>query len=52
MKHTFLQYFALKKKMEKLVIFDQDYGQTPLDKCQVFEYLNFSFLWSRKASFF
>ena len=40
-----------KKKMEKLPFLDQNHGITPLEKCQLFELLNFLFLQPRKAFF-
>ena len=39
------------KKMEKLPIFDQNHGLTPLEKIQVFDLLNFLFLSSSKSVF-
>ena len=40
-----------KKKVGKMAIFDQNYGLTPLEKCQFFDFLNFLFLQLRKAFF-
>ena len=48
-KHTFLAYFPLNKNLEKLAIFDQNHGLTPLEKPQFFDFFNFLFLQSRKA---
>ena len=33
-----------KQKMEKWRFLDQNHGLTPLEKCQFFDFLNFSFL--------
>ena len=35
--------------MEKVVILNQNYGLTPLEKCQFLEYFKILFLWSRKT---
>ena len=43
-KLIFLAYIALKQKMEKWPIFDQNHGLTPLEKRQFFDFLNFFFL--------
>ena len=40
----FLAYIALKKKVGKMVILDQNHVLTRLEKCQFFESLNFVFL--------
>ena len=50
-KNIFRAYIALKKKMEKWPIFDQNHGLTPLEKCQFFDCLNFLLLQPRKAFF-
>ena len=50
-KHIFLAYIALNKKLEKWPFLDQNHGLTPLKKCQFLEFLNFSFLYPRKAFF-
>ena len=42
---------AKKKKLEKWPFFDQNYGLTPQEKCQVFDFLDFLFLQPRKAFF-
>ena len=42
-KDIFLAYIAKKKKMEKWRILDQNYGLTPLEKCQFFDFLNLLF---------
>ena len=46
--HTFLAYFSL-KKVEKGQIFDQNHGPTPLEKYQIFNFLNFVILESKNA---
>ena len=50
-KDVFLAYIALKKKLEKIAILDQNDGLTPLEKCQFVDFLNFLFLSPRKAFF-
>ena len=40
---------CLKKKLEKWKCLDQSHGLTPLEKCQCLVFLNFLFLWPRKA---
>ena len=40
-----------KEKVEKLAFLDQNDGLTPLEKCQLFDFLNFLFLQPRKAFF-
>ena len=40
-----------KKKLEKWPFLDQNDGLTPLEKCQVFDFLNFFLLYRRKAFF-
>ena len=52
LKHIFLAYFAHNIKMEKLPVFDQNNGRTPLEKSQVFVFFNFLFLQRGKAFFF
>ena len=42
-KHIFLVYIALKKKLEKCQFLDQTHGLTPLEKCQYFDFLYFLF---------
>ena len=37
-------YCLKKKKMEKWKMFDQNHGLIPLEKSQLFDFLNFSFL--------
>ena len=46
-----LGYFAYIKKMEKLRIFNQYHGLTPLEKSQIFDFFNLLFLWRGKAFF-
>ena len=48
-KHIFLAYIAWKKKIQKWAFLDQIHGLTPLEKSQFFDFLNFLFLWLRKA---
>ena len=50
-KDIFLAYIALKIKLEKWPFLDQNHGLTALDKCQFFDFFNFSFLQPRKAFF-
>ena len=50
-KDIFLPYIALKKKLEKWPLLDQNHGLSPLDKCEVLDFLNFFFLQPRKAFF-
>ena len=50
-KHIFLAYIALKKKLEKWPFLDQNHGLTPLEKCQFLDFLNFLFLYPRQAFF-
>ena len=40
-KHIFLARYAQNKNMEKLPIFDQTLGLTPLKKSQLFGFINF-----------
>ena len=40
-KHILVYYIALKQKMEKWPIFDQNQGLTPLEKWQFFDFFNF-----------
>ena len=44
LKHIFLPYFPENRNLEKLPIFDQNHGQTPLKKSQFFDFFNFLFL--------
>ena len=48
-KDIFLAYIGYKKKLEKWTFLDQNFGLTPLEKCQFFDFLNFLFLQARKA---
>ena len=48
-KHILLAYIALKKKMEKWPILDQNHGLTPLEKTQFFDFLSILFLQPRKT---
>ena len=41
--------YCLKKRLEKWPFLDQKRGITPLEKCQFFDFLNFLFLWPKKA---
>ena len=51
-KHIFQAYIALKKKnLEKWQFLDQNHTLTRLEKCQLFDFLNFLFLQPRKAFF-
>ena len=50
-KHIFLAHIALKKKMEKWPILDQNHGLTPLNKTQFFDFFNFLFPQPKKAFF-
>ena len=43
--------YCLKKKVGKMAIFGPKPWVTPLEKCQFFDFLNFSFLQPRKAFF-
>ena len=45
----FLAYLSLKKKMEKIQIVDQNHGPTPLEKYQIFDFLNFVILESKNT---
>ena len=47
----FLPYIAKKKNMEKWPFLDQSHGLIPLEKCQIFDFLNFLFLQPKKAFF-
>ena len=40
-----------KKRDRKRLFLDQNHGLTPLEKSQFFDFLNFVFLWARKAFF-
>ena len=40
-----------KKKMEKIQIVDQNHGPTPLEKYQIFDFLNFVILESKNTFF-
>ena len=50
-KSHFHGLYYLKKKVRKMAIFDQNHGLTPLEKCQFFDFLDFLFLYPRKAFF-
>ena len=43
-KQIFVAYIAQNKKLEKWPILDQNYGLTPLENSQFFDFLNFLFL--------
>ena len=49
-KEIYLAYIALKIKLEKGPFLDQNHGLTPLQKCQIFDCLNF-FLYPRNQFF-
>ena len=51
LKEIFLAYIAFKKKLEKWPFLDQNHGLTPLEKCQVLNFLNFFFLQPKDALF-
>ena len=44
-------YYVKKKKLEKLPSLNQNHGLTPLEKCEFLDFLNFFFLYPRKAFF-
>ena len=44
-------FYLKKKKLEKWPFFDQNHGLTPFEKCQIIDFLNFMFLYPRKAFF-
>ena len=48
-KQFFLEYFALKEKLKKCPILDQNHGLAPLEKCKCFDLFVLMFLQSRKA---
>ena len=50
-KRHFPGLYCLKKKWEKWSFLDQKHGLTPLEKCQLFDFLNFYFLQPREAFF-
>ena len=50
-RHFFGLYCLKKRKLEKWLFLVQNRGLTPLEKCQLFEFLNFLSLYSRKAFF-
>ena len=50
-KDIFLEYIALKQKLEKWPFLDQNHGLNPMEKCQFFDFFNFLFLQPRKAFF-
>ena len=50
-KVIFLTNIALQKRSEKWPYLDQNYGLTPLQKCQFFDFWNVLFLLPRKALF-
>ena len=49
-KHIFLAYFALNKRMENLTIFDQNHGLTSFEKLRIFDFLNFLFFYVAKCN--
>ena len=48
-KDIFLAYIASNENVEKWPFLDKNYGLTPLEKCQLFDFLNFLFLKPRKG---
>ena len=50
-KDIFLAYIVFKKKCEKWPFLNQNHGLTPLENCQFLDFLNFFFLYIRKAFF-
>ena len=48
-KDIFLAYIAYKKNFEKWPFLERNHGFTPLENCQLFDFLNFVFLQPRKA---
>ena len=50
-KDIFLDYIALKKKLEKWPFLHQNHGLTPLEKCQFLDFFNFLFLQPQNALF-
>ena len=51
-KRLFPGQYCLKKKLEKWPFSDQTHGLTPLENCQVFDFLNFFFFYSLERRFF
>ena len=50
-KRHFLGLYFLKKNLEKWEFLDQNHGLTPLEKCQIFYFLNFLFFIAYKGVF-
>ena len=50
-RHFSCRYWLKKKKLKKWPFFGQNHGLTPLKKCQFLDFLNFWFLYPRKAIF-
>ena len=50
-KDIFLAYIAQKKRLVKWPFLDQNHGLIPLEKCQIFGFLNFFFLQPTKRHF-
>ena len=50
-KRHFPGLYCTKKKWEKWTFLDQNHVLSPLEKCQFFDFLNFLFLYPRKAFF-
>ena len=51
LKHIFLSYIGYKRKFEKWAFLDQNHGLNPLEKCQFFDFFDFSF-YSLERRFF
>ena len=50
-KRHFAGLYCQKKKLGKWPFLDKNHGLTALEKCQFFDFLNFLFLYPRKAYF-
>ena len=50
-KDIFLTYIAQKRKLQTCPFLDKNHGLTSLEKCQVFDFLNFLFLQNRNRFF-
>ena len=50
-KHYFKMIFAQMPKMQKVPLFDQNHGLTPLENIEKCDYLKCLFLWARNDSF-
>ena len=49
--HYFKMIFAQTPKTQKVLLFDQNHGLTPLQKCKFFDFLKMTFLQFRKVGF-